>query len=427
VTGFFVYDAALKSFNWKTQRGNDLVSDARPIPASAWCHVATIYDGVSLETYVNGKRGNTARSTVSQQIEPGRLVIGGAMDSPGVAALSVPFRGFIQAVSFWPTAISTAVLQSSMWSSAATKDCTAYFQFSNGSAPVNAISGMSLALYGDAKIGEQREPLAANAPTPLVLPPAPKKVRRLLGDWGADVADTHDLVRPVSTLVSDEYVSRMVDEYREFFLRDLPQSQQAGLEALFVRNLYRGLALHEESGEQVSRPISLRTVGENLVVFYHSEGGQYELLSSAEFDGPDTKCIAWIAAVVAMVILMILNILGIRASALLLRDALRRWITTYPLRWRELARIFNEGMQASTPIKVIRTLYSAGGLGLALEQALTGMSWWNWAFTIASTVLSIAAIWLSDGWYLAYFVAQLAINIAQLVLLVNERPSGCIA
>ncbi len=88
--------------------------------------------------------------------------------------------------------------------------------------------------------------------------------------------------------------------------------------------------------------------------------------------------------------------------------------------------LINEtNIDALTIVKIIRTLYNADVLIPVITNALVGVSWWNWAFTLTGLMISIVGIWVTGGWYLAIMLAQLALSVGQLVEVAKEKPKGC--
>jgi hypothetical protein len=78
-----------------------------------------------------------------------------------------------------------------------------------------------------------------------------------------------------------------------------------------------------------------------------------------------------------------------------------------------------------TFIRVIRTFAAAGSLTTVITAGLAGVSWWKWAWTVASITLQIISLWASGGWFLLVILAQLALSLAQLGVLIGEKPASC--
>jgi hypothetical protein len=150
-----------------------------------------------------------------------------------------------------------------------------------------------------------------------------------------------------------------------------------------------------------------------------------------------SPCTVWTIQIAAQCICIMLQLFGF---AFALAPILKTMTTTLqnlklaqelpfyegPTQVGAIINIINEAdVSSATIVRIVQTLYSSNLLLPCIINGLAGVSWWSWAFTVSSILVSIVGIWVTGGWYLAIMLAQLAISVAQLITLVNAKPQSC--
>jgi hypothetical protein len=199
----------------------------------------------------------------------------------------------------------------------------------------------------------------------------------------------------------------------------LPTAHQATIRALAQSNLDRAAKLLA-AGKPLPGQVSWATEGSDVVFRYqHPSEGLIEIGRSPAAKLSPTA--AWGASLLIQVVVCVCDLLLIRA---VLRgfDPVAQAIAQVPTLLEKFAALRNTAITGMTFINILKSAYQAGLLGQVLTTVLSSKSWWSWAFTIASAILSIGAIWMSGGAYLAVVLAQLALDIPKLIIIFREQP-----
>ena len=79
-----------------------------------------------------------------------------------------------------------------------------------------------------------------------------------------------------------------------------------------------------------------------------------------------------------------------------------------------------QGFSATQFLIIMRTLQGAGIIKNVVYNALTGVKWYEWAIVVAQVLVTIGAMVLTGGAYVAVIVAQIALNGIQIGVLIQE-------
>jgi len=94
-----------------TVRGRVLYTMPAPDPANpVWCHVAATWDGSTVRLYVNGAEVGTAASLSGNYTSPNQATYVGRINSTSYPAYPYPFKGIIDEVRIWRSALANTQL-----------------------------------------------------------------------------------------------------------------------------------------------------------------------------------------------------------------------------------------------------------------------------------------------------------------------------
>jgi hypothetical protein len=169
--------------------------------------------------------------------------------------------------------------------------------------------------------------------------------------------------------------------------------------------------------------ITFRRDGDDFVYYYHTVRGAEECCRVPA--GEATDCVGWYVSVIGTVFSIIFALINLGFTAY----GLSKWLTSFILGMQSriglLQGLMAQKINPEWIVKALRVLYAMGGISSAVANSIIGVNWWRLAFVIANAAITIAGIVLSGGAYLAVWVLQLGYNIAQLIVVINQRPKGC--
>jgi hypothetical protein len=414
---------------WTVRRGGVFgatVAATRKLRPGVWSHVAATYDGATLTVYVDGEASGSAASDPIPVRTAPAITIGAAPDGGTGHDFSSFFSGGLQAIGVWSqslTAAQVAVAATTNPSGLIQPGLVAFYQLGLNQAPMDTISGVPVGLFQGAAIGDFPADLPA-APAAARLPPPrrearPPHITDLLGDRPPAREP-----RPVSKALPPEEIDALLAAYGTMLER-LPVEQRPALADLFEQNLYRGIRLQAEAGRPTPGTVSHRRDGDQLVFEYHGVGGVDEI---ARVDAVMSQCTAWIIDIVATALGMIASVIGVGYSVVKVVDylvarALQPVVSVFLQAAQDAVTLNLAG--TDLVIKLVRTVYNAGLLTTVAAELLSGYSWWNIAFAIAGFLINLLALWVTGGWWLLYVLAQLAVSVAQFIVVVRSKPADC--
>jgi Concanavalin A-like lectin/glucanases superfamily len=433
---YLKFNAADNVYTWSVQRGGVVgtnISSTATLAPNTWHYVAVTYDGSTLTLYVDGQASGSVASGSIAAIATPAVQIGAAPNSSDSGGFSHSFEGYLQAVGIWSTCLTAQQVQTFMTTEPdQTSGCVAYYDLRLAPAG-NSLSGLPAALFNDARISELAilstpAPSSSDAPATSVSPMPARPVSKVMSSEPMDQAIANYSVspmpaRPMSKVMSSEQMDQAIANYEELVTRFAPDHLRQHYRDLFRRNLYTGLSLAEKDGIPAGA-ITFAREGESLVFHHHTSVGRVECARFAAATLDDTT--AWIVSVVATSFSLLMSVLGFGIVTARIVQFLARWAagTLNGATIQNLRLVFAQPVQAETVVKAVRSLYSAGILGSTIVNGLAGVSWWNWAFTVVTVGLQIVAIWVSGGLFLLWLLAQVLLNIAQLVYVIGQKPSG---
>jgi len=435
---FLAYDTSAETFTWTVQwngAGGPTLAASTTFSPATWHHVAVTYDGSVLTLYVDGAASGTQSVTLSQLAAPAVLVGGILPISQGTGAAMV-FNGYVQGLGIWSVCLDASQIVGTMGTNASiaqASGCTAYFDLSTPQV-ANQVTGRPLALFNNADVVEQASPASQVED---VLSgghgPGPRRAAASGRDDGADyraflASALPGLLEagplPEQPILSEQAIQEMVARFRASFSK-LDPEQLAGLSRTLEQNLRAGVHACARFGDSVPGSFLPVSEGPDWVIYYeHPTEGRVRC-TTIPGTMASAACIAWITSIVATVVGVVLSLLAVGYVASTLATAAQKVVTTSYGTLSLVIKAESANVQASTFIKVVQTLYATGSLTSVIAQGLANLSFWDWIFTVASTVGAILAMWLTGGLYLAAVLVQLGLSVARLVTLFQQRPSGC--
>jgi hypothetical protein len=386
-----------------------------------WTNVAATYDGTTMTLYVNGTNVGSGTPGAAAAAGASAVVIGATTDPAAPGQMADFFKGGIQALGVWTRALAASEVANYMAAEPTGQaGCAAYFDFATIDLS-SQISGFPVQLYETADVLETEAPATASSIRTLASHVEPaasnphrqmRSLARELGVGGETLAEGALLDRPAVDALHEAYVAR---------LKGLPANMAHSLQDAYRRNLLTGLELRARSGGPLPGTFSHSREGDEWVIWHHNGEGAEEALRIAV--ATSTPCTAWLITVCATALGVLLGALGVAYSGVKIAQGIG-------LRWAigmepALELILRQPLAAETFIKVVRTLWLGTNMVSVVTSGLSGISWWSWAYTVASILVQITSLWLTGGWWLLFILAQLALSIAMLVEVVNQRPSGC--
>ncbi len=424
--------SAALGMTWNGQIGSNSVFATQLLGFNAWHHVAVTYDGTTFTLYVDGQpSGSAASGTMNVVATPAPVI--GAMYPSGTAQNR--FEGYISALQVWSTALSAAEVSTYMTTDPGTAPgCVANFRGFDAS---NGITGIPASLINGATVSFQSSAggagLARSTIRGAARNPAPRwpDLRAVLAEAPAQIQ-----TRPKSKFLSDAMIDQLIAGYEAILSRTkgLSPAQTEALRKLFLNNLYRGLRHYDAYDGRPPGSVSHRRDGDDHVFEVATENGPVEacrvsdaaLAQAGKECGISTECITWYVTLLADGIMIIVQAIGLGVvGASVVAKFFATWVpkvlqTLIPAMKIALA----EANQFDKLIETIDAIYECGGLASALAETISGLHWWNWVFIVLDAVVSIVALWVSGGWYLALIIANLASSIAQFITAVEHQPEG---
>lgn len=426
---YLQYNPTTQAFQAFAERGGPtpILSSNTTFNGDEWHHVAVTYDGSTMSLYLDGVLSASAKTQANNTPAfDAALAIGAVSDPLSMNGYDQNFRGYMQAVTVWNNSLSAADVITYMHTEPTdSPNCIAYYGFTLDR-PINAITSQPVALYGNAMITElsvegqtsQSVVQAAGSKKNSSPTQAQTNIREAL------LAKKFDLtVCPTSSLISHEKIDGLAASFENYLTAHAPADKHQYYRELFRNNLYQGIYLQESCDGPMPGTVTFEQV-EQEYVFYHytldgrEECGRFSVLEVS-------ACDSWLITVIATSLGVLLNVLGVGYTATRVVGAIFPAIVANQNAGVVFGHLLALDVTPSLVIKIIRTLYGVTSFTTVISSILSNLSWWNWFFTIASVIIQIVSLWLTGGLYLVYVLAQLALSIAQLIYVVNQKPDGC--
>ncbi|MCY1022934.1 LamG domain-containing protein [Pyxidicoccus sp. MSG2] len=385
-----------------------------------WHHLAATYDGTTLSIYLDGVIDMNIPCTFPSLAAPVWL-FGASPDASVAGGAAYDFQGHLQAAGLWSRALSASEVQQYMASDPSDAEgCVAYYAW-NGAILANQVTGNPPVLLNTAMPSIVVTPPAASTPPPgvsntLVTAVQPSYRNQPSARWAAE-----EVPYPAQSPISRDQVDSILAAY-EPVLAAVPGAMKDRLRSLFRNNLYLGLARANGPSGMPVGTIAGKVVGSEYVFYHHTAQGAVEC-GRMEL-AVDTECIGWVISVAATSICLLLSVVGLGFSASKAVSALRPLISESTALLKSVGDAAKGTTDASTVIRVIKALYIGGTLGKVFGAMLTG-SWYTIALNCAMLILMVAGLFTTGGAYLAVVLAQLALNLVTLIVLIAQKPSNC--
>jgi hypothetical protein len=416
-------------FTLGAQLSGTTVTASSTVAPGTWHDVAVTYDGTTLTLYLDAQVVGSATPSPTALAKPD-VLFGAARDQASPDGFGSFLGGYLQGLAIWERALSADEVARAMSTpfgelsshpGKPPKGCVAYYDLASAD-PSNLVTGHHAFFHEQAAVTEVYGPPIEVAPSARPRPPA-RATRHPLREMARRLGVTGE-ARPAGTLLDAGFDGLIADFERR--LTKLPSDHAERLRRRFTQNLYVGAELQRRATTPLPGTVTFERQGESWVFYGHSAAGREEAerVPIAQL----TECQAWIISVVAtsVCVLMAALAVGFATKAIIsnvARQLARQPATVYGT--FKMAIPAPTEVAAATPIKIVQTFALSGSLISTIAAGLTGVSWWSWLFTVASLLISIAALWLTGGWFLLVILANLALSIAQLVAVIKQRPASC--
>ncbi|HTP42590.1 MAG TPA: hypothetical protein VML36_09200, partial [Nitrospiria bacterium] len=382
------------------------------------------YDGTTMTIYCTGLTPESATCGPLAAIAQPTVTIGAAPE--GGQTYQNYLSGFVQRASIWSACLSAADVSDFTTNSPLTDPrCVFYTEFLDAN-PANRVSSRPVTLTGGVSIADLAYPVPSG-PSLGAAAPSPRPWHAYPRNTAAPTPSARPAMLklaaslPAATAGAgvDDPVHEAATREHEGLIAGLQGAHQRSLRALFSRNLDAALRLQ---GRALPGQVSWATVGSDHVLYYEDVAEGRTEIGRITADAADPTTI-WIAAVCTQCVISLFNVLLIGFIGKTVGTAILTALRTSPGIIARVQAVIAVPLTGMSFINVVKALYQGGQLGQVLMTTLAGLSWWSWAFTITSTVVSICALWLSGGAYLAVVVGQLALDLGKLITLIREAPS----
>jgi hypothetical protein len=402
------------------------LSGAGLLSPGAWANVAVTYDGSTVTLYLNGVAIGSAQAGALATLVQPLVTIGVTPDPTAPGGVDDFFKGGIQAAAIWTTLLSPpdiVTYTAQPWGGQ--PGCAAYFDFSNGDLS-NQVTGSPIQLYETADVVEIMAPAAPSAS----LSPsrragtAPAGLVSPFRTWHATL---HTLgidgeTRPPGAAIDDAAIDSMLSAYDERVSVYVPSVAQ-WLSNTHRRNLYATLELQSRQPGPPPGTFTHTLEGDHWVIWHHDGNGKEEAVRfpAAEI----SECTTWAISLFVTCLGLIVTVLGAAYNPTRLAQAAAAQVVANPPLLAGAAQVLAQPTTAMTIVKLVRVFYAGASLSTVVTNALTGVGFWSWAFTVTSLILQIVALWLSGGWYASFVIAQLVFGLVHLSVIIANQPAGC--
>jgi hypothetical protein len=408
---YAIYDGSAGAYRLASQRGSDgdagqVLTSKGTVPTGAWVNVATTFDGAALSLYLQG-----ALDSPQQQCPPipgfrlrSDLLIGAAIVD-GIPAPGTALQGFIREVDVWSICLTEAQITQFMGQlpDPLEPGLQAAYNFTTSPAR-NQVNGHPIGLAEGAVLSGQLGPAVALA-AELVDESAPgnRQDVELLAQLRASLnlkafAESHaealqTAMRADMDAVNGDADKKLIgDRWAEVM-----EKLHAGPDAMPA-----WISAHRMNGEDLL--VSHRPGGSSIV--FRAPVGTYD------------SCTLWKINLVFTVVAGVLDaVFGLTAK---LTDAANAYIAGLLARPIITSAVAVPSISAVSVFNIVQMLYIDGALRPLIRMMLE-IGFWALLRVLTRMVL------VMTGLVSAQLLSSLAITVANLIYMMANRPSGCIA
>ncbi|MEP9360489.1 LamG-like jellyroll fold domain-containing protein [Sphingomonas sp. KR3-1] len=386
----------------------------------AWHNVAVTFDGTMLRLYADGDLvASVAAAPLA--VAPATSVIAGAepiADAPGV---DMPFTGSIQTVDLWNIALTASQLE--QYASALPfeeEGCIASFDLAEFS--VDQVSQVSL--------------ISVNGPLPGTLyVPVPRGLSGESAGAASFAREKGRLLAGASALppyrptlpITERDIEKAIAGLKAILPAHTPQAvRQAAIAG--QRAALEQAQAAVARGERLPGTFSYGYEGDHASIYFHDVDGDYEVLRFAR--DAVTPCGLWYISLGSTILFGILGILGVPLSSQKVSQAVSRYFTRYPRAAMAAATVLQEEISARSIVAFVRLLYQTGGFKSLITSLLKELSFWDFLFFSASLLVTFLELVVpnpSTAAWLAFMLTKITLFVAQLILVWNDQPPGCLS
>ena len=418
--------------------------------AGEWHWFGVSFDGTTLTLYLDGSPDGTQTLSTAPPALAGPQVLGASTDANGQNAGSY-FLGSMQAIAIFNSALGSALanyMRSNPIAPTGQSSCVAYYSFEVGN-PINDVSGAAVALSGMALVEEYLTAITSSPqpdsirlarsvsgmrPEGQAQAIAVKESRAAGKNHQEGYFNLHALAaelpapstRPKSSALSDQDIDQLLTGF-ESVLNNCPTESRAAYRQQFRDNLYRGLHLQNIHADPRIGLVSYAKTEGHYVFYHHLPGGKREL-ERIPIGAVPSDCTIWQVACWTNLFLIILSAFGLAVTGSTLKAIFSGIVANATVSGRLIVALLRplnlEGI-AFWFVFAVQAFYSAGQIPELARSVFSGMSWWSFAFAVTSLVVNIVAMIGSGGAYLAMFMTQLGLSIAQFIVTWRDKPLDC--
>jgi hypothetical protein len=403
--------------------GGALTSHTLPVLASP--DVAITYDGSgTITAYAGGEQCDLVSCGTLAAIPTPSFAIG-AVVGVGPLPTTTAFTGGVQRVAVWTSCLSAAQIAEYTTTVDLSGAGCAFDTLLLYEEPGDFVTDLPLQVSGSVQFTEIAQPIAATNPAaaPRPAPAVSSSAEIALSSRPAMLALQAKLGSGAASAADAPLIEAGKASF-ETLIRDLPPAHQPGLRQRFATNLESSFRLAETEGSLPGQVSVCSTADEQQIWFQHPSQGRMLVASAPTAEV--SKMVAWVAAMLLQTVVIVCDILMIGIIVGKAGTAILNAVKNSPgllAKVQAVIAVQNELIDVQFAINVIKAVYQAGNLGNIFTASLANLKWWNWAFTVASAVISVCALFLTGGAYLAVVATLVALDIAKLVLLYKDRPN----
>ena len=424
------YGSTLKTFKLVVKLPGDqehgLVRDKTILSPYIWYNVALTYDGKGhLSLYVDGKLTSTNTITTYPVLEP-NVCIGGLESPDSASRYTNYYLGYLQSLGIWDRVLTADEIEDFQTQSIITQEQSIAYYALISTEFANNITSRRLSFKGNTALAETAiENFSSSPNRNTILTHANEDdVFNLttIQDFEENPpnAPKYDKTTPI---VSSSFSKKEVDGLKKqvkLYIKQAPKKLQPQISKQLWHSLHIGLQRSDKAKKPVPGCFTSAIEGKFRVFYYHTKDGSVETMRVDARSLSD--CDAWKIEMGCAVFGLVLSLIGVKLSGKALTKAMSE---NTKLLGKALSEVGKDAKTASGVLAIFGLFYSSGQLGSIIAKIIVDVSWWSYASTIASIMFTIAGMFATGGWYVAWIAAQILLNIAVIAITYDNKPQDC--
>jgi hypothetical protein len=399
---------------------SDTVTSTTKLDVDSWYNIAVSYDtNKNIKLYINGVFDASDSVTTAVPLTDNVITIGCAFKE-GRPTGAYSFRGHIQNLSIWNTALSAADISSaSTGGSNSVSSTSLKANFGFDIPPIrNNVNGTTVGLCDGANWEIFTESLT-------LLPSSTEATEQIALDSTLDEKnidlDEETLAKFRKEATQGDYTSQFKDAKKE----DIEHGLKSIIPAKYLEKTKK---LIGKEWDDVIEKVNKEGHGSHGVISWHKTAthdvlihhykDHSEILYTAILGSIDS-CTMWKIQFFWTVFMGLMSVLGVTAT---LTDKAKTYIQTNILNNQPLLRVIAQNtnnVTASGFFTMIYGLYSFGVLWPLIKIIFKSLGWW----ALTSLLIKIGSYFVGAG--IATLVARLVVAAAQLIIVISNRPNNC--